>query len=528
MDLKDYLESIGIEVADNVSAYRFLSKDEIKGFISEKWAEIEIPPIPMISEESKSLEKEETELITDIPDISLDETEDAGIDINDEDIEPMGKFSSDPNELMGEDAKERARDEAFEMLVKSKPFSLQNGKANQPYHYSIDPQLIDACEIGEYWFEGLEELGLEFDKEHQAIKGTPEKAGDHRIEWYYKRKGWPEEKAALSRLVTLVINPDPRSLWNNIPTETDIPFYKPDCDKQFISIAADKNFFGMEKERRKDMVAASQRGRSHAHEGKPRDDDFKLFYDKDTEWYTIAVADGAGSAQYSRRGSEIACNAVVEVCNKLLADSGKAFGALIKDYHSDSSDENRKKIGDAIYKILGSAVFKAYKDIETEAQNSNNQIKDFSTTLLISICRKFKFGWFVASFWVGDGGIGIYNRDTRYLKIMGESDGGEFAGQTRFLTMSEVMQPGEIYRRLRFEIVDDFTALVLMTDGITDPKFETDANLLRIEKWDDLWNDLSMVVTFDENNQEIDSQLLKWLDYWVPGNHDDRTIAILF
>lgn len=525
MDLKDYLESIGIAVQDNVTAYRFLSQEEIRSFISEKWDATE-----PVSEEDCSQEEDRTEeLITEIPDIPTNnqETDKQG-NIEDQTEEPMGIFSSSSNQLMDEDAKERARDEAFELQVKNKPFSLQNGRVNQPYHYSIDTALIESGEIGEYWFEGLDELGLEFDKENHIIKGTPQKAGDHKITWCFKRQGWPEDKPALHRLITLVINPDPRSLWNNIPTETDIPFYKLDSDKQFISVAADKNIFGMEKDRRKDMVAASQRGRSHAHEGKPRDDDFKLSYDNDTKWYTMVVADGAGSAQYSRRGSEIACNCVVEVCNKLLAESGKAFGELIKNYHTDPSDESRKKIGDAIYKILGSAVFKAYKDIENEAVSSGSQIKDFSTTLLISICRKFKFGWFVASFWVGDGGIGIYNRDTRFLKIMGESDGGEFAGQTRFLTMSEVMQPGEIYRRLRFEIVEDFTALVLMTDGITDPKFETDGNLLRIEKWDDLWNDLSMEVNFDENNNEIDSQLLKWLDYWVPGNHDDRTIAILF
>lgn len=34
-----------------------------------------------------------------------------------------------------------------------------------------------------------------------------------------------------------------------------------------------------------------------------------------------------------------------------------------------------------------------------------------------------------------------------------------------------------LYQRLRFYIVDDFTALFLMSDGVSDPKFETDANL---------------------------------------------------
>ena len=111
---------------------------------------------------------------------------------------------------------------------------------------------------------------------------------------------------------------------------------------------------------------------------------------------------------------------------------------------------------------------------------------------------------------------------------MGESDSGEFAGQTRFLTMPEITQPAELYRRLRFDIVPDFTALILMTDGISDPKFETDANLMKIEKWNELWTDLSKMVTFADDNELAADQLLKWLDFWSPGNHDDRTIAILY
>ncbi len=77
-------------------------------------------------------------------------------------------------------------------------------------------------------------------------------------------------------------------------------------------------------------------------------------------------------------------------------------------------------------------------------------------------------------------------------------------------------------------IVPDFTALMLMTDGISDPFFETDANLARKEKWDELWKDLSAKVDFSDDNVKSKDQLLSWLDFWSPGNHDDRTIAILY
>ena len=238
------------------------------------------------------------------------------------------------------------------------------------------------------------------------------------------------------------------------------------------------------KTERKDIVAASMRGRSHAHEGIFRDDDFKLDYNLTTQWYIIAVADGAGSAKASRKGSAIACETVVKVCKSQLELQHKDFELLISELNKDKADSNRKKMGDALYGIVGSAVFKAYKSIEEEASKSGKPLKEFSTTLILTICKKFKFGWFVGAFWVGDGGIGIYDKRRKFLKVLGETDGGEFAGQTRFLTMPEITQPAELYRRLRFDIVEDFTALILMTDGITDPKFETDANLLKIEKWD--------------------------------------------
>lgn len=513
MNIKDYLSSIGIFVEDDEAAQSFMSQDKVKSFLSDVW-----------SENKKRDERNADIEVEDELDVSNQEVQDTQI----QNAENMGLIPGGQQPPMEDAEKAKAQDEAFALCVKSNQFTLQNGKVNQPYYFALSSSVLETCQVGENWFEGLGEIGLEFDETESVIKGIPVKAGDHKISWYYKHKDWSEEKPALRREITLVINPDPRSLWNNIPTPKDIPFYKEDSDKQFVKVEAEKKLFGLSKEERKDIVAASQRGRSHAHEGSARDDDFKLSYDKDTEWYTMVVADGAGSAKYSRQGSAIACNTVVSVCDELLKINYKSMGSLVEDYKKEATEEKRKNVGDALYKILGSAVFKAYKEIENEAKASESQIKDFSTTLLVAICRKFKFGWFVASFWVGDGAIAIYNKDNQYLKIMGESDGGEFAGQTRFLTMPEIITPNAIYSRLRFEITEDFTALLLMTDGITDPKFETDANLQRIEKWNNLWDDLKVEVTFDENNKEIDSQLLKWLDFWSPGNHDDRTIAILF
>ena len=81
--------------------------------------------------------------------------------------------------------------------------------------------------------------------------------------------------------------------------------------------------------------------------------------------------------------------------------------------------------------------------------------------------------------------------------------------------------------RIRVDTVEDFTALILMSDGITDPKFETDANLQNIDNWNKLWDDINAEVNlnFDSNTKY---QLLRWMDFWSIGNHDDRTLAMIF
>lgn len=410
-----------------------------------------------------------------------------------------------------------------ETLIKNKNIVLPNGKVNQDYNYSFIIDVLGLSGIADFWFEGLEKIGLKFDPETKQIVGIPSISGEHKIKLCIKRNDWDASKPIFERLMTLFINPDPKSLWKNIPTLLDVEYYKPDSDKNFV-----KADLSIGNTHNKDIVAASQRGRSHAQEGKPRDDDFNIKFLNEVDWYILSVADGAGSAKASRKGSEIACNTVVEICEQIIKEKTIEFENLIKDFSIEKTDERRKKLGDSLYGILGNAVFKALKNIEEEAKNANKPIKDYSTTLIVSICKKFNFGWFVGAFWVGDGGIGIYNKETQFLKILGESDGGEYAGQTRFLTMPEITQPAELYRRLRFDIVDDFTALILMTDGITDPKFETDANLMKVEKWNELWMDLSKEVDFSDNNEAAADQLLNWLDFWSPGNHDDRTIAILF
>jgi serine/threonine protein phosphatase PrpC len=62
----------------------------------------------------------------------------------------------------------------------------------------------------------------------------------------------------------------------------------------------------------KNIVVSSKRGRSHGKEGTFRDDDFAFKYFEKTQWSLVVVSDGAGSAFTCKKGSKLACDAVVE------------------------------------------------------------------------------------------------------------------------------------------------------------------------------------------------------------------------
>lgn len=530
MDLKEILSYLNNGNTNIDQLKDFFEKEEIKEYLSNKWKEFENDNQSVLNREQTDIEEF---LETNTEGIETELSEDT-VTLTDNNI----AMPLIPNIPENEETRSRQQshpkypdphDQELYLKLVSKHIQLQNGKVNQPYKQFFDITDFGITNIGHYEFEGLEDIGLNYAHETGLIEGIPSKAGDHKIILKCFKHGGFDDETVFERPLTLIVNPDPRSLWNTIPTPDTIEYYKPDSDCDFVKVPVSKGFMGLGKKERKDIVAASQRGRSHAHEGNPRDDDFSIDYLTDSEWYLLTIADGAGSAQYSREGAKIACETVTKVCSSQLVKYNKEVDQLIKDFEGENTSEiKRKKLGDALYNIIGSSVFKAYKNIEKEAQDKDYQFREYSTTLLTTVAKKFKFGWFVAAFWVGDGGIGIYNKDTQYLKILGEPDGGEFAGQTRFLTMSEVMQPAEIYRRLRFEIIDDFTALILMTDGVTDPKFETDSNLMKVEKWNELWDDLTSKVNLSDDNEESKNELMEWLNFWSPGNHDDRTIAILF
>ena len=387
-----------------------------------------------------------------------------------------------------------------------------NGRANVDFMAKIEGKSTSSKAVVIRNVIIPDNLGLNFDPEKSELFGIPLLAGDFQLKVSFQfDPTLPDDPLLHHGECGLIVNPDPKTLWKNQESDRNGPYWKEDEATQFI--AGEDGL---------SMVVASKRGRSHAHVGSFRDDDFCLLHDAATGWRIMVVADGAGSAKLSRQGSLIASRtALNSVAAALPGERGQKLDEAVLLLETDA-DSAQKQIQDQLYYLFGNAAKEAVHAIEGEAKSAGALYKDFSTTLIVTIHKKVAAGHFIAAYWVGDGGVGVYRQGVE-VKVLGRADSGEFAGQTRFLDAA-MLDSQEIMNRMKVTIVPDFTALIAMTDGITDPKFETDANIENSDKWGELWADLSPVTEAPDPA----ATLLDWLDFWSPGNHDDRTIAILY
>jgi hypothetical protein len=404
-------------------------------------------------------------------------------------------------------------------------FTVCNARQNKPFEGEIvcDPN-IPGLRLVDVMLP--ENSGLKVDREHWRITGTPAISGEFKLGLRY---AFSNERAQFSYTsgLSLVINADPKTLWKDLPSDRAAPFWKEDAATSFV----------LGKQAR--IVAARKRGRSHAHKGTCCDDDYAVLCDDKNGWHAAVVADGAGSAKFSRRGSQVATRAVTSYMKEVFTDergaslieSIEAFAKLSAhpDTPSDELDQAQQKLRAALFTTLGYAAHTVVRELHAEMKAQEEiitSIKDLSTTLLVGVARKVGSQWFCAAYWVGDGAIAVYRRN-QSVQLLGAPDSGEFSGQTHFLDANQVSQDA-LLRRLRFELVEDMTAFLLMTDGVSDPKFRSDVAMGQTEEWDRLWDELEADVRLTGDEDGVETRLLDWLDFWAQGEYDDRTLAIIY
>ena len=479
------------------------------------------------------------------------------------------------------------------LTITDQQIKIPNATINIPYQVKIDFIQLGWNDIVHFEFENAANYGLTFNAETEMLSGTPTQSGDVKINLKFKIAGEAENAPLNTKVISFFINADPKSLWVSIDSNNTDPFWKPDNLQDFKPIG-DKH-----------IVVSSKRGRSHANVGSFRDDDYAFKHFNTTGWSVVVVADGAGSAKASRKGSQIACEGIINYFQQhLTAEVSEHFDALMKIYkdeqiakpeinavksagniteiiektehiieeknltNAQNTETNvvdaanitanseqlfddkgeaikpdpiilevvniNREISNFIYNNLGNAARTVHKNLDTFATQNNLQLKDLHTTLIYTLFKKYSFGYVILSFGVGDCPIGVLNTNTHQFKLMNWLDVGEFGGGTRFITMPEIFTSDKFGTRFGFKLIDDFTHLILMTDGIYDPKFVVEASLEKIEKWEAFLDDLagnnndSAMVNLNPSNADVANQLNTWMDFWSPGNHDDRTLAIVF
>lgn len=395
--------------------------------------------------------------------------------------------------------------------VKRLPTNLTAGQACRVPLANVIPDL------GEWKFtpQESEALGAVYDGETDELVFHPTQAGEHVLTLELSHADDPDRRA-LPKPIAVTVNPDPDSLWQNKPSDSADPYHKPDTDsKELVTPVAR-------------ILAASQRGRSHAHEGSCRDDDFLFRYDETTGWHLLAAADGAGCAKFSRKGSLIACEKAIAHMSSWLEKEIDALQDATGKFFA-ATDQNKRHLQSPAYAWLGGAAFEALKAIKAEAEQTDPPaaVRDFHTTLLLAAAKPTPSGWLLLTFSVGDGGIAAIHGDGEPLSLC-TPDSGDFSGQTVFLTSPGVLRSGEdVVNRIHVQLLPEFSALFLMTDGVTDPKFPTEVSLTDKETWSDFLHELDEKVNFVKAKDGAETRLLSWLSFRSPGNHDDRTIIVL-
>lgn len=437
-----------------------------------------------------------------------------------------------------------AAEKFFEWKAKTPPaVRLDNAKQGQDVDYDLktvlgaDPQWLTWKSA-----DGLGSLKADFDG--HRIKGLPTVGNDNRIKVVFACRGCEGLTHEFDLLLTC--NMDAEQLWKQIETDdSDKPAVLSEDETRKLAKMADAvrstaNAYAVPKpddlftkphrvSRRQrsgdfDLGYASIRGRSHVKGGSFREDHVESRFFLDGKAVAIVVSDGAGSAPLSRRGScivtSVGVRSLIELGERLLKEPDALNG------RSQLAVEGFAAVVQAIRAQIG------FEAECIQEQRPEFQAKEMYATFLAALILPTSDGQVLLTYSAGDGAIGLgLAGEAAGLKCV--PDHGQSAGQTLFILNKGAE---DAYKRLVFTRLPERYALLLMSDGVSDPLI-AHGEEEKAETWDALAGVLTPIVKAEpvadgdadrEESYKDRGGLCAWLDSYQKGHHDDRTIAVLF
>ena len=257
------------------------------------------------------------------------------------------------------------------------------------------------------------------------------------------------------------------------------------------------------------MLAGTRRGRSHAHQAQWREDAAtlsQLIGPDGHPLYLLVAADGAGSARWSRVGSEAACRAVLAFCRA------------------------HEAIADNPGPMLVAAASAAVDELLHLARAGGGEGRDLRTTLLVAALWGPAGAERLACTQVGDGAVLVRTADGAVTQL-GTGDSGEFSGEVTCFVPDDGARERAAAALVERE-ARDVTHLVLLTDGIEDPFYPIARRgpVLMAQLMDGVREPAEHFQKQAVHGPVFGSaqrheHLAQWLAFERRGENDDRTIV---
>ncbi len=242
-------------------------------------------------------------------------------------------------------------------------------------------------------------------------------------------------------------------------------------------------------------IAQSVPGRSHSVAGTPCQDNHRvrLLGEGSAAALVACVADGAGSAECSQIGSELACESIMASAEAHYAARGRF---------------NDVGVNDVLQWCEA-----ARQAIDARAQLDQRELRDYATTLCVALLACDA----AVLFQIGDGAIVL--RHGTALGVVFWPQSGEYVNTTNFLTSSDFRE------QIQIELSrEEFSEAAVLTDGLERLALRFDTFTPHAPFFDPLFKALRESVDLGRLAGDL-GQLLQ-SDFVRNKNDDDKSLVL--